>query len=116
MANQKHVEILKQGVKTWNAWRRAHPKIRPDLFMANLSRLDLCRADLREADLRGAALIDANLTLTNLGYANLRGTDLRAADLTRAGLALLHETGRDGRPPPTSLHAPVPTAALSLVH
>jgi hypothetical protein len=31
MANQEHLEILKQGVKIWNHWRKEHPEIKPDL-------------------------------------------------------------------------------------
>jgi hypothetical protein len=31
MANQKHLDILKQGVKTWNQWREEHLDVLPDL-------------------------------------------------------------------------------------
>ena len=33
MANRKHLRILKQGVETWNAWRKQYEDIilRPDL-------------------------------------------------------------------------------------
>lgn len=31
MANQEHLDILKQGVEVWNKWRREHPEIEPDL-------------------------------------------------------------------------------------
>ena len=31
MTNQEHLDILKQGVDTWNQWRQEHPDIRPDL-------------------------------------------------------------------------------------
>ena len=61
MANRKHVALLKQGVEAWNAWRRAHPKIRPNLFRADLTRASLSGADLRR---------------TNLGRASLRYADL----------------------------------------
>ena len=64
MANRKHVALLKQGVKAWNAWRRAHPKIRPNLFRADLTRASLSGADLRR---------------TNLGRASLRYADLCGA-------------------------------------
>src|SRR3954452_7074489 len=112
MANKKHVALIKQGVDAWNKWRRAHPKVRPDLLGAPLFGANLCGADLREADLRGAdlgyanlcgadlsyanlrgadlfwaILSEANLTKANLGYANLRGTDLSTRDLTPSGLA-----------------------------
>jgi len=53
MANNKHVALLKKGAETWNAWRRANPKVCPDLFGAALFGADLSNADLREANLRG---------------------------------------------------------------
>jgi len=31
MTNQEHLDILKQGVDTWNQWRQEHPDIQPDL-------------------------------------------------------------------------------------
>ncbi len=37
MANQEHVEILKQGVDVWNKWRGDNPAIIPDLSGADLS-------------------------------------------------------------------------------
>ena len=53
MANRKHLTLLKQGVGTWNAWRRMNPRVRPNLSGASLFGASLCGADLREADLRG---------------------------------------------------------------
>ena len=49
MANQEHLDILKQGVEAWNQWRKEHHDIQLDL-----SEVDLSGDDLREADLRGA--------------------------------------------------------------
>jgi hypothetical protein len=34
MANQEHLDILKQGVEVWNLWRRKHTTIKPDLLEA----------------------------------------------------------------------------------
>src|SRR2546430_5351455 len=31
MANQKHLDLLNQGIYKWNQWRRKHLKIQPDL-------------------------------------------------------------------------------------
>jgi hypothetical protein len=91
MANEEHLTIIKQGVSSWNAWRRAHPLITPDLFRADLRRADLREAklgdaDLIKADLREAHLINADLKRANLREANLGAADLRGADLTRADL------------------------------
>jgi hypothetical protein len=54
MANQDHLDLLKQGVETWNQWREERRDIRPDLREAHLTRYDLNGADLREAHLREA--------------------------------------------------------------
>src|SRR3954453_9350085 len=77
MANKKHVALLKQGAEAWNAWRREHPTICPDLFGASLFGADLSNADLREANLRGA----------DLSYADLRGADLIPTRTERHALA-----------------------------
>jgi len=86
MANQKHLHILKQGVKIWNQWREVHPDIRPDLIEAKLTRADLCHANLSEANLGYAELSEANLFETNLSGANLSGANLSRANLSRANL------------------------------
>ena len=89
MADQEHLDILKQGTEVWNQWRAQHPGIRPDLIDANLSGTDLSGADLRgvnlyKANLRGVNLCKANLCGTNLENANLKGANLSGADLSRA--------------------------------
>lgn len=96
MANQEHLDILKQGVKVWNQWKLANPKIRPNLWGANFSRADLSyahlsganlsRADLRGADFGSATLIDAHLSRADLRGADLNRADLRSADLKDADL------------------------------
>ena len=76
MANKKHLEILKKGVKEWNKWREENPEEQPDLIGANL-----IRAFLREADLRAANLSMAKLNNANLESANLVETNFTVADL-----------------------------------
>ena len=46
MANQEHVDILRQGVDVWNAWRKRHHEIQPDLSGVDLSRAILIVANL----------------------------------------------------------------------
>ena len=41
MANQEHLDILKQGVKAWNQWRKEHPEVEPDLSEIQFARLKL---------------------------------------------------------------------------
>jgi len=83
MANDEHVEKLKQGVAAWNAWREKNPDIRyPDLSGADLRGWDLRTADLMGANLSGANLAGANLSRANLFWACLNHADLTDADLT----------------------------------
>jgi hypothetical protein len=77
MANADHLELFRQGVDVWNAWRVKEPSVRPDLFWANLRGAYLGGANLSRAHLRGANLGGADLEL-----ANLVETDLVDADLT----------------------------------
>ncbi len=69
MANQEHLDLLKQGVKVWNSWREKYPDIRPDLSEANLSGINLSNANLYRVD-----LFRVNLSRTNLNEANLSNT------------------------------------------
>lgn len=107
MANQEHLNILKQGVEFWNAWRQENPEIQPDLSRADLQGADLKYVDFRdtnlqearcdEADFDKARMDRARLYLANLRRANLyrticigadmREAILRGADLVRADLS-----------------------------
>lgn len=92
--NVKHIDILRQGVSVWNAWREENLTVRPDLSGVNLREVNLREVNLRWADLQGADLRltnlrGADLRRADLGGANLRGAylqgaDLRGADLCRA--------------------------------
>jgi hypothetical protein len=79
MANQEHLDILKQGVKTWNRWRIKHPEIYPDLSGA-----DLTRADLNDADLIGANLIGTNFAEATLTNCNIYGISAWSVELKGA--------------------------------
>jgi uncharacterized protein YjbI with pentapeptide repeats len=112
MANEEHVALLRQGVETWNAWRKENPDIEPDLsganlFAANLINAVLPRANLRGTDLSGtdlrgalmyrADLREANLFAANLDKANLTEAVLPKANLNKANLrwANLHGANLD---------------------
>lgn len=86
MANPEHLEILKQGVKAWNEWRRKHKGVRPDLRYAYFFRADLTEADLTEADLFEANLLEANLVGAILNEASIVGAALSKANLREASL------------------------------
>jgi uncharacterized protein YjbI with pentapeptide repeats len=86
MANDEHVEIIRQGVSTWNQWRIDNAKINPALNGINLSKTNLRDANLSGANLRDANLSGANLVKASLREANLHKADLCQADLNRANL------------------------------
>ncbi len=54
MANAEHIDILKEGVERWNAWREENKEVWPDLREAKLNGANLARADLSEANLECA--------------------------------------------------------------
>lgn len=84
MANQEQVELLLQGVRTWNKWRERNPVIEIDLSDANLRNVDLNGADLSSANLNHANLFKANLREAELTGAKLNGTKLHKANLSGA--------------------------------
>ena len=90
MANPEHVEILKQGVKVWNRWRKENREVRPDLGAANL-----VGADLTGANLSNLNLSDANLKGANLGRASLNATNCIMANATGANLSDTDLSGTD---------------------
>lgn len=102
MANKKHLEILQRTAATapeqlqmhewtewyekteWFQWRKAHPRIKPNLSGTDLRGMTLISIDLSFANLSGANL--SGTSLSNLEGANLSGADLSDADLIEAVL------------------------------
>ena len=97
MADEEHLRILRQGVQTWNQWRKEHLNVGVDLSRARLNGAHLGEADLRVAQLSGAdlsaaflygaILTGANLSEANLSDANVGNANLHEADLRRANLS-----------------------------
>ncbi|HEY7417623.1 MAG TPA: pentapeptide repeat-containing protein [Ktedonobacteraceae bacterium] len=86
MANKQQLNILKQGVSSWNEWRKKNPAVQPDLYEATLAGANLRGANLREANLGGAELAGADLQEANLLGTKLVEADLHEANLHRADL------------------------------
>ena len=86
MANEKHLEILRQGVERWNRWREEHPSVLPDLSEANLKGMSLHRINLSKANLRSANLTQADLSEANLHQAGIIEAQLYSANLSKANL------------------------------
>jgi uncharacterized protein YjbI with pentapeptide repeats len=88
MANEEHLEILKQGVGVWNEWRQVNSGIRPDFRLIDLegvclSFIDFSFVDLREAKLSQANFYRANFSRAVLNGANFTGANLKEANLSR---------------------------------
>ena len=98
MADPKHLEVILQGAIVWNDWRGKKPRVRANLYgadlrEADLRKTDLCEAELGNADLSGARLSGADLhradlSLARLSEARLSGANLLGANLRRADLSL----------------------------
>jgi uncharacterized protein YjbI with pentapeptide repeats len=86
MPHPEHMAKLRQGVKTWNAWRKRTPGVLPDLKGLDLGGADLSGALLEGADLSGGDLVGATLTRADLSGATLTGADLSGADFGGANL------------------------------
>ncbi len=84
MANQEHIDILRQGVEIWNQWRKENPSIAVDLREANLAGANLAEADLKWVNLQGVDLSKANLCDANLTGARLTSANLATVSLTGA--------------------------------
>ncbi len=100
MADPNQVEIIRNGVDAWNAWRHAHPGVEVDLSGANLSETHLTGIDLSRANLYGADLAygwfahanfnSADMTRVEARNADFMEADLRGARLCNATLAEAH--------------------------
>lgn len=73
MANPEHVKVVEQGAEAIALWRKAHPKERLDLSVADLSVADLIGANLGRADLIGADLSGATCQYTVFADCQLHG-------------------------------------------
>jgi uncharacterized protein YjbI with pentapeptide repeats len=99
MANQQHLNVLRQGVATWNRWRtetfeqwqRGVQLEDPAETLIDLSGADLSGVNLRGAllyhvDLSGANLHGADLRQVNCDSTNFCDADLSAVNLSQAYL------------------------------
>ncbi len=82
MANEMHIDILKQGTSTWNEWREKNVEIQPDLSNVYLGDLRLIWANLKCVNLTNTDLSGANLTMADLTGANLNKAILTGGNLS----------------------------------
>ncbi|MEM0979524.1 MAG: pentapeptide repeat-containing protein [Cyanobacteria bacterium P01_H01_bin.58] len=88
VANEEHLNQLKQGVESWNRWRLDNSLITPDLRDSDLSHARLSRANLSHSSLSGV-----NLSAADLRDSDLRGADLRSADFGGADMCFAQLKG-----------------------
>ncbi len=86
-----YIELLNQGVDTWNAWRQTHQDKAPYLQGISLKRKKMCGinfsgCNLRSADLTKVRLTDADLRGCDLSHAKFTRSIIRSSDFTRANL------------------------------
>ncbi len=93
MAKPEHLKILQKGKKAWNKWRKKHPDESPNLYQAELMKMDLRDANLSGADLSEANLMGANLKGADLSQGNFMGVNFCEADLSEANLTKANLTG-----------------------
>lgn len=99
MANQQHIDWLKQGVQAWNAMRQNRDFV-PDLEGANLLDIPCNEANLERANLRSAHIPQgqfnqANLMDADLSHAHLAGAVLKRANLMAAKAVHANLSGAD---------------------
>jgi hypothetical protein len=93
MANQDHVNKLKEGVHVWNQWRKDNPNVEPNLKGETIPSLNMS-ADINHELLAmglqsGKALKDPQTALdaknNYIGY-DFKGADLRLTDFSGSNL------------------------------
>ena len=98
MEKQEFLDLLEQGVDSWNFWRERNLDVEIDISEINFSEdfdfsginfsgVNLSGADFSEVDLSGANFSGADLSGANLSEAQLIDTDLSGADLSGANLS-----------------------------
>jgi uncharacterized protein YjbI with pentapeptide repeats len=86
MANEEQLAILKQGIETWNQWRKEQSSLKVDLSGADLSGVDLAGIDFRDARLTRVDFRESNLQRTRFSLSNLSRASLIGASLNQANL------------------------------
>ncbi len=112
MANQQHLNLLKQGTDIWNHWKSRqddkgikidlsgadlfedrNPFIKVDPLNPNIRDPDLSRADLNQVNLSGAKFSRAWLYRANLSGANLSNANFSMVNLFYASLLVANLSG-----------------------
>jgi uncharacterized protein YjbI with pentapeptide repeats len=93
VANEEHLELLRQGIASWNEWREKNRALLQDLRDADLSEELLDTANLSYSNLTNAQLVGAILLRANLKGAIFANANLGRARFTNSTLTFLFEEG-----------------------
>jgi hypothetical protein len=94
--NARHLDLLMRAlgapgpINEWNAWRKAHPDIVPDLRGVNLRELNLQGVRLHGARLDGASLSGASSRASDFHEARLIGAGLSGVDFSYTDMRGCH--------------------------
>jgi len=80
MANQEHLDILRQDVEGWNRWRKENPNIKPNLGEANLRSATLVEINCAKATLAGCRVYGISAWNINLKEADQSGLIITRED------------------------------------
>ena len=73
MANNQQMDLLKQGIQAWNAWRAEQTQVSVDLTGGALHGANISGANLNGVHLEGANFFKVIIDDADLKEANLRG-------------------------------------------
>lgn len=98
MSDMDFGDLFREGVVSWNAWRKAHPDVIPDLpdeqfSYEDLSGIDFSGMHLDYEDLSSATLIGANFSKTELDHTDLSDADLKDANFEGANAVCVNLWG-----------------------
>lgn len=92
MADEKLVDLLKQGATVWNQWRDDNPEYPIDLSDSMLENMYLLHVNLADANLKRADFYSSNISFANFAGADVTGANFHNAMMTGADLSQLSLT------------------------
>lgn len=93
MANEKHLAILKKGIKTWNLWRKDNPFENPDLSNIDLSGYKYEEANFSNTNFQNSHLDRWVVTDCDFSKSLLTGIHAQRSSWRNAKFCNAHITG-----------------------
>lgn len=86
MANEEHIQLLREGAESWNKKRRENPLIPDEIFTPDFRKARLVTHFLNSSDLEGANLKNGDFREALVGPLNLKKANLQEAQFQKAFL------------------------------